>query len=227
MNMSKENGLWLVLALVVVGLVGLSAITINQGSQLNQIAHSLDSVASQVESIAQSQQNMRTPNPAPTQPIPAQQPNTAPSEINADLTASNQMNGIITGPIFNSEPAGMAEADLNSMAPPFICAEDQGSKQDYCTHKYIRYANLGIGYKIIVPPGSYSVYQGDEQTHARIYATPYSACWLRLFFGSTHFASEQELHSKLQQECPSKTPLVFTVKGGETMKDALVGYPSP
>lgn len=69
MNMSKENIQWLVLALVVVGFIGLGALTIDQGSQLTKVSNALIALNSKIENLAQI--------PTATQPAVNTQRNTS------------------------------------------------------------------------------------------------------------------------------------------------------
>ncbi|HWQ99790.1 MAG TPA: hypothetical protein VN397_03015 [Candidatus Methylomirabilis sp.] len=73
MIMNKENWQWLLLALVVVGLVGLGTMFVNQGSQLSQMAQSLNIVASKVQELAQTQNA-----PVVTQPVVTTEPTAVP-----------------------------------------------------------------------------------------------------------------------------------------------------
>ena len=78
-SMNKEQLQWLVIALVAVGLIGLGLMTLNQNSQLSQMARSLSAVASNVQELAQARnspalQPTTMTEPTPTPQIPTNSP---------------------------------------------------------------------------------------------------------------------------------------------------------
>ena len=79
MIMNKESLQWVLLAVVVLGLVGLGTMIVNQGTQLNQVSRAVVTATSKIEDVAEQQRadqqvSQKAVIPAPTPTIPTQVP---------------------------------------------------------------------------------------------------------------------------------------------------------
>lgn len=91
--------------------------------------------------------------------------------------------------------------------PPLqICAQNTRTKETICTLEMIRGAKYvhGYGYSLDVPAGAYHVYaqtvddNGNPESEQRSYYSQFVLCGM-------------------EHECPSHTPIVVKVEGGEAL----------
>jgi hypothetical protein len=90
-----------------------------------------------------------------------------------------------------------------------ICAENLATKQIYSTHKHVKAKKYQykVGYKLTVPPGDYHVYAQlpDPATYGAEYPKDYRAYY------------SEFVKCGMSIECKDHTPIVVTVKSGETL----------
>lgn len=83
-----------------------------------------------------------------------------------------------------------------------ICAENQSTKEVFCTSEHIQNQKYtyGIGYMLDVPAGTYLVYALDPNANYQAYYSEFVTCGLSV-------------------DCSSHEPILVEVKAGETISE--------